>query len=312
MIVVLGSVCADHLFTVDKLPSIGQTISSLTNDILGGGKGANQALAAKRAGSDVALVGAVGSDTDAVPALATLSEAGVSLQHLRSIAGETGKAYVYVDSQGENFIVLVDAANGTLTVKDAEIAVGLAEGDVLILQQEIPTEVTKAALELARSRDIKTMLNIAPVSHASAQLAPLADIVLANEHEWKLLSESLGEPVIDPKGWVALHNQILVVTKGSDGASVYAPTGCFDVAAPTIKPVDTVGAGDTFCGFFAAAISAGRPLDFAANVGVTAASLACLTAGAQASIPTQSEVATFIVNAGIAATKGHQNYIRSR
>jgi len=293
MIVVLGSVCADHLFTVDKLPSVGQTISSLTNDILGGGKGANQALAAKRAGADVALVGAVGSDDDAVPALATLSKAGVSLQHLRAIAGETGKAYVYVDRHGENFIVLVDAANGTLTVKDAETAVDLAENDVLILQQEIPTEVTRAALELARPNNIKTILNIAPVSDASSQLAPLADIVLANEHEWKLLSESLGEPVIDPQGWVALHNQILVITKGGEGASVFSPTGSFDVDAPSIKPIDTVGAGDTFCGFFAAAISAGEPLKHAVEIGVTAASLACLTSGAQASVPTRLEVAAF-------------------
>jgi ribokinase len=290
MIGVLGSCNVDYHLAVTHLPSSGQTVSSLGTHIFAGGKGANQALAARRAGAEVTLVAAVGPDNDAKVAVASLVEAGVRLDHLRSVNVETGKAHVYVDTKGENFIVLTPGANRALTIHDAEVAVAAAEDGVLILQQEISDEVTEAALHHSRRKNVKSIFNISPFSASSPDLASLADIVLANEHEWNFLADGSGTDPKLPERWVAQRDQILVVTKGRHGAFLFSRDQSFHVPAPLIAPIDTVGAGDTFCGYFAASIAEGCSLHRAVGCGVIAASLACLASGAQPSIPTRAQV----------------------
>ncbi len=289
MIVVLGSVNIDICLEVESLPLAGETVHARSRRYFGGGKGANQVLAAKRAGAEVAFFGAVGPDRYAETALRELVEAGIPISEIAVVEEETGSANIYVDSRGENCIVVVEGANGLVGADAAATAVQRAKGGLLVLQQEIPFAATHRALELARTCGIRTILNVSPFDETSAELSRLADIVIANQHEWSQLSGGVDASTA-MQAWSRRHNQTIVVTKGADGVGVASPLEYFEVAAPTIQPRDTVGAGDTFCGYFAAELDRGGSLLEATTIAVTAASIACLKAGAQSSIPLRHEV----------------------
>ncbi|WP_417426080.1 ribokinase [Hoeflea sp.] len=296
MITVIGSVNMDLIATTPRLPEPGETVSGTDFSTAQGGKGANQALAAQRAGASVRMTGAVGDDGFAAEALALLDEAGADLSSVRHIEGPTGTAMILVGGDGENMIVIIPGANGHVTVEDAEQAVSrMAEGDTLLLQMEIPQAATEAALVAARAVGIKSILNIAPLTDAVERLAPLADIVIANETEFARLSGRPAETLDAARAELeALHKatgQCMIITLGGDGV-LWARDGAIEhVASLKIKPVDTVGAGDTFCGYLAQGLDAG--MDFAAAIrrAAVAGALACLKPGAQPSIPLASDVA---------------------
>ncbi|MBO9196896.1 ribokinase [Rhizobium sp. 16-449-1b] len=289
MIVVLGSINLDIRFEVESLPQAGETLHAHGRSHFGGGKGANQALAARRAGADAFLFGAVGDDQHAEIALQELVESGVSISDVAIVQEDTGSANIYVDWQGENCIVVAAGANGLVDIDMAATAVARAQKGLLVLQQEVPFDTNKAALELARLHDVRTVLNVSPFDATSAKLSRLADVVIANQHEWAKLSDGAEDPEA-MRAWSRRNNQILVVTKGAAGVTVSAPEEYFEVAAPGIQPLDTVGAGDTFCGYFAAELDRGGSLREAAEIAVVAASMACLQAGAQPSIPRRPDV----------------------
>ena len=289
MIVVLGSINIDIRYEVEELPSAGETIHSLCWSRFAGGKGANQALAAKRAGANVAFFGAAGKDNLAQEALLELREAGVSLSDVVFFSEATGLANIYVDRQGENFIVVTAGANNLVDAKMAEAAVNRADSGFLVLQQEIPVDTTMTALKLARSRGVRTILNVSPFDIISHTFSLLADITIANENEWLRLAEG-SEVAASMQTWSKENQKTLVVTKGARGVCVASPSEFFEVAAPSIHAIDTVGAGDTFCGYFAAALDAGQSYQEAARVAVVAASLACREAGTQISIPSREQV----------------------
>ena len=293
MITVFGSTNLDQVGTVSRLPGPGETVAGGTFSMAPGGKGANQALAARRAGAAVRHVSAVGNDAFVGLALALLDEAGVDLSQMRKAAAATGIAMIFVDTAGENVIAVLPGANGTLTSSDAEAAIGAHDGGVLLLQQEIPQAATRRALELARERGITTVLNTAPFLDTTIDVAPLASILIANETEFSLLT---GRPISELDGamadWARMHGQTIIVTLGGDGARAVTADGrVIAVPALDIKPVDTVGAGDTFCGYLAAGLDAGMTLEAAMRRAAVAASLACLKPGAQPAIPLASEVA---------------------
>ncbi|WP_322990099.1 ribokinase [Hoeflea sp.] len=295
MITVIGSVNMDLIATTPRLPEPGETVSGTDFSTAQGGKGANQALAAQRAGAQVKMTGAVGDDGFAAEALALLDEAGADLSSVRRIEGPTGTAMILVGGDGENMIVIIPGANGHVTVEDAEQAVArMAEGDTLLLQMEIPQAAIEAALVAARAGGIKSILNIAPLTDAVERLAPLADIVIANETEFARLSGRPAETLDAARAELeALHKatgQCMIITLGGDGV-LWARDGAIEhVASLKIKPVDTVGAGDTFCGYLAQGLDAG--MDFAAAIrrAAVAGALACLKPGAQPSIPLASDV----------------------
>jgi len=293
MIVVLGSINLDIRLEVDSLPLAGETIHAHNRQYFGGGKGANQALAAKRADGDVSFFGAVGSDTLAERALAELVEADVPILDIAVVREETGSANIYVDRHGENCIVITAGANGLVDVDMAAAAVASASASakrgLLVFQQEIPFETNKAALELARLHGVRTILNVSPFDVTSAELSRLADIIIANQHEWAKLSNGADDPDA-MRAWSGRNDQPLVVTRGAGGVVVSAPMEYIGVAAPVIQPIATIGAGDTFCGYFAAELDCGRSLKEAAGIAVVAASVACLRAGAQPSIPLRFDV----------------------
>ena len=293
MITVFGSTNLDQVGTVSRLPKPGETVAGGTFSMAAGGKGANQALAARRAGAEVRHFSAVGADAFADLALDLLKADGVDLSNVKISSGPTGIAMIFVDGHGENVIAVLPGANGTLTPADADKALaGLGQGAVLMLQQEIPQAATERALDLARARGVISILNTAPYLESTKAIAPKAAILVANETEFGLLSgtgiEELDAAMLD---WATAHDQTVIVTLGPDGAKAATPTGVFQVPAMQVKPVDTVGAGDTFCGYLAAGLDSGLDLEAAMRRAAVAASLACLNPGAQPAIPYARDVA---------------------
>ncbi|ODT76779.1 MAG: ribokinase [Pelagibacterium sp. SCN 64-44] len=292
MITVFGSTNLDQIGTVTRLPRPGETVAGGTFSMAPGGKGANQALAARRAGAEVRHVSAVGDDAFADLALDLLEAGGVDLGRLRRTEAATGIAMIFVDAAGENVIAILPGANGTIGPEDAERSLAdLGAGDILLVQQEVPQAATRRALDIARDKGARSVLNTAPYLPDTAELAPLADIVVANETEFSLLS---GRPIAELDAamadWVARTGRTIVVTLGPDGARAMTPDGPLSVPAHKVDPLDTVGAGDTFCGYLAAALDAGHDLETAMRRAAIAGSLACLKAGAQPAIPLKADV----------------------
>ena len=287
MIVVFGSTNLDQIGTVERFPRPGETVAGGTFSTAPGGKGANQALGARRAGAMVRLVSAVGFDSFAEVAMAQLRADGVDISRVAQRHEPTGIAMIFVDALGENVISVLPGANGTVTPQDAENALAdLTEGDVLLVQQEIPQASTRRALTLAREKGALSVLNTAPFLEDTRAISQLADIVVANESEFTLLTgrkiEELNEAA---EHWVRTTGRTLVVTLGPQGAYARNPEAHFRVPAHPVEPADTVGAGDTFCGYLAAGLGEGLNFRKALERAAIAASLACCKAGAQHAMP---------------------------
>lgn len=292
MITVFGSTGLDQIGTVPRLPGPGETVLGGVFATAPGGKGSNQALAARRAGSQVKHVGAVGDDLFATEATALLRAGGVDLTALKVSPGATAVAMIFVDADGENCIAVLPGANATITPADADAALAsLPKGSIVMLQQEIAQPATERALDIARARGLVSILNTAPYLDTTPDLAPKASILVANETEFELLTghgiEELDAAMTD---WAREHNQTVIVTLGPDGAKAAVDGKLIHVPAMPVKPVDTVGAGDTFCGYLAAGLDAGLDLEAAMTRAAVAASLACLKPGAQPAIPLAAEV----------------------
>ncbi|MDB5562272.1 MAG: hypothetical protein JWN11_1690 [Hyphomicrobiales bacterium] len=293
MITVFGSTGLDLIGTVPRLPKPGETVLGGTFAMSPGAKGANQALAAKRAGSEVRHVCAVGDDDFANRALVMLREGGVDLSAMKVTPGPTGVASIFVDAAGENAIAVLPGANGTLTAADAEGALaGLGKGAILMLQQEIPQAATERALDLARAQGVISILNTAPFLDSTPALAGKAAILVANETEFALLCNGQTDPLEGlMRDWAKAHGQTVIVTLGAAGARAATATGeWIDVPAHAVVPVDTVGAGDTFCGYLAAGLDKSLSLKEAMRRAAIAASLACLKPGAQPAVPMVADV----------------------
>ena len=294
MIYVLGSINLDMIASGQRLPQPGETVSATNFKTAAGGKGANQALAAARAGASVNMVGAVGRDEFVHQALAELRKENVTLDDVRAVPGSTGIAIILVDERGENVIVIIAGANGEVSEQDALNAVKkMSRNDILMMVQEVPDAALKVALEAARQKGIKTLLNIAPTTKNTRELALLADIIVANQTEFSALIDQV-QPAEDfehnAATWTKENDKTLIITLGGDGAVGFTPDQRFKVNALDIVPVDTVGAGDTFCGYLAAGLSQGKSLPGALKTAAIAGSLACLRHGAQPAIPHAREV----------------------
>ena len=241
------------------------------------------------------MFGAVGNDNFAEPALRLLRDAGTGLTHVRRVDGPTGTAFIMVDPDGEKIIAVVLGANGRVDTEDAAAVVGsMQPGDYLVLQLEIPAEATRAALSAARQAAIVSVINTAPLTAEAADLAALAEIVVANETEFELLAgRSLATAANRGADLMRMHRetgQTLIVTLGTDGVIAARDGALVRVGSLTIEPVDTVGAGDTFYGFLAAGLDAGLAFQTALERAAAGGSLACLKAGAQPAITTAAEV----------------------
>lgn len=295
MITVLGSINIDLVARTSRLPGPGETVAGNSSEILPGGKGANQALAARRAGAQVRMVGAVGQDMFAEHALSFLKKDGVVLDAVRRTEGATGTALIMIGGDGENMIAVVPGANGMLRREDVDDCLAAMQaGELLMMQMEIPEELVRHALIAARGLGLRTLLNIAPATSDIGGVASLADIVVANESEFELLVGGALESRCEQEDALRrLHRQTgqtIVVTLGSAGAMAIADGTILKAPGLAITPVDTVGAGDTFCGYFAVGLERGDNLQTALTDAAIAGSLACLRPGAQAGMPERSEL----------------------
>ncbi|MGV2106376.1 ribokinase [Agrobacterium vitis] len=290
MITVFGSINMDLIATTSRLPKPGETVAGNGFATAAGGKGANQALAARRAGAQVRMAGAVGKDGFAAPALALLEESGTDLDSVKTVAEATGTALILVGGDGENMIAVVPGANGSLTSADASATIKtMTRSDSLVLQLEIPAAAVETALHEAKAAGIRSILNIAPLTDEAARLGRMADIVIANETEFERLAGETNMGAAEREAaLVRLHGetgQILIVTLGAEGVIAIRDGKIERASGLTIEPVDTVGAGDTFCGYLAAGLDAGFAFEEALQRAAVAGSLACLKAGAQPAIP---------------------------
>lgn len=211
---------------------------------------------------------------------------------MRRADAATGIAMIFVDGEGENVIAILPGANGTVSAADADAALGgLSSSDTILVQQEVPQAATRRALEIAREKGTRSIINTAPFLPDTPEMAGLADIVVANETEFALLS---GRPIEELDAamdeWVQKTGRTIVVTLGPDGARAVSPEDKFAVPAYKVTPVDTVGAGDTFCGYLAASLDAGLTLEQSMRRAAVAGSLACLNPGAQPAIPLAKDV----------------------
>ena len=280
MIVVFGSINVDLLVPVPHLPSLGETVLGGDYRIAPGGKGANQALAARRAGSDVAMVGAVGRDAFAEIALSLLRQGGVELSLVAISERPTGCATITIDAAGENQIAVASGANLAVTAAQVPDQL-LGPETVLVLQREVPMPENAALIRHARERGSRVVLSLAPAGPIDPAKFEDIDILIANEGE---------STALDP-GVAGRLRQALVVTRGSAGAMAYLANGStIEVPALKIVPVDTTGAGDAFAGVLAAALDQGLPLDAALRRASAAGALACLVVGAQPAMPDRAAI----------------------
>ncbi len=268
-IVVLGSINMDLVTTVDHLPAPGETLLGNGFQTLTGGKGANQANAAARAGGSVSFVGAIGDDAFADRLHGGLTAAGVSTDHMRRVPGSSGIAAITVDAAAENSIVVVPGANGAvlgLTDADGDLIRG---ADMLVCQLEIPLSAVVTAAGIAVAAGVPVLLNPSPVRELPAELLAAVSLLVVNEGE----AAALGADAVSAVPHV-------VTTLGSRGARYRGPDEDFEIPAPRVTPVDTTGAGDAFAGALAVAWASGTPARQAVQRACVAGALATQFEGA--------------------------------
>jgi ribokinase len=302
MVIVFGSINLDLVTRVARFPAPGETVGAESFATYPGGKGANQALAAARAGAAVRLYGAVGTDAFADAALALLLAGGVDLDRVKRAAAPTGCATILVDAHGENCIAVAAGANA-LVDPDAVPDSVLGPGNVLVLQHEIPDQANAALIARAHQAGARIILNAAPARPLSIELLRQIDVLVVNEveaaalatqHGWPATAQAFAAAAIA----AAAPNVAVVVTLGKEGALAASGTETIRVRAPDVEVVDTTGAGDAFVGVLAAAIDARAKLPDALRAAVVAGSLACTAAGAQPALPRHEAIVAALRSVG--------------
>ncbi|AGS68952.1 ribokinase [Streptomyces collinus] len=288
-IAVLGSMNMDLVAYVDKAPQRGETVTGREFHTIPGGKGANQAIAAARAGATVSMIGAVGNDGYGVRLRDTLEHSGVDTDFLRTVEGASGTAHIVVDDEGGNSIVVVPGANGTVDHLSPGDESVIATADALLLQLEIPQAAVLAGAAAARRHGVRTVLTPAPAQPIAPELLAATDLLVPNEFEAVTLTGRT-----DPREAAAALLDLVpevVVTLGATG-SLYLARGTepLVVPAPRVRAVDSTGAGDTFVGALAVALAEEKPVREALSWAAAAAALSVQRVGATASMPYRQEI----------------------
>lgn len=294
-IVVVGSSNTDMIIKLDRIPKPGET--RLGGEFLtaAGGKGANQAVAAARAGGEVTLIARVGQDMFGERAIAGLIENGVNVDYVQYDESPSGVAMIFVGEDGENSIGVGSGANAKLTpsdVRKAKAAINAA--DVVVMQLETPLETVQAAADLAAARGALVILNPAPAQRLPAKLLKKISILTPNESEAELLTgvKVDSEDACARAADVLLSKGVatVIITLGSQGAYLATAELKRRVAGFSAKAVDTTAAGDVFNGALAVALAEGRSMTDAVRFANAAGAIAVTKIGAQPSAPTRSEI----------------------
>jgi ribokinase len=296
-VLVIGSSNTDLVCRAARIPAPGETVTGRSFATFAGGKGANQAVAAARAGAAVSFVGARGDDDFGVARMHELLAEGIDASRLRVVPGaSSGVALIIVDDRGENQIVYVPGTNADISVDDATAALRDVAFRVLSLTFETPFETVAYAVR-HHPNDAVIVLNAAPYDERLSELLSDIDVLICNEVEASAL---LGRPVTitsalaDSQAIVERGPRSVVLTLGGFGAVAAEVSDVWHVPAPTAQVVDTTGAGDAFCGALCAWLALGEPLREAVRAGVAAGSLAVTRDGAQASLPARSEIVAML------------------
>lgn len=289
MILVAGSANLDYVVRAPHIPAPGETVLGHGFATYPGGKGANQAVAARKAGGHTThMLLALGHDAQAQPIEASLSAAGVHLHRVLVTDAATGCAFICVDDRGENAITVAPGANSRLLPAHLPALEGYSH---LMLQLEIPMDTVLAYARAARAHGVKVVLNVAPARPLPPELLALVDILLVNEGELATLAGARGSIAAQLQ---RLAVPVVVVTLGAHGCCAKVNGALSVQPAFAIEPVDSTGAGDTFCGMLVARLAQGHGMADALRHATAAGALACLKPGAQASIPDAVAVELFL------------------
>lgn len=299
-IVVVGSVNTDMYILLDRLPGPGETLLGGRFQMQPGGKGANQAVAAARAGSEVFLVANLGDDLFGRDMITNLQRERVAIDFVSlDRAAPSGVAMIMVDSAGENVIAVAPGANARLSIDQVKKARTRVEGaSYVLIQLEVPFDTVGCAVDMARAQDVPVILNAAPAptSPLPDALVAKVDTLVVNEHEAAVLSgiRIAGDADAESAARAIQGKGVrrVVITLGSRGALALAAKPQF-VSARKVDAVDTVGAGDAFCGALATALAEGLDFADAVSFANAAAALACTKVGAQASLPARVDIESF-------------------
>ena len=301
-IIVIGSLNADLVQNVDRLPKAGETIIGGNLETFSGGKGANQAVAAGRMGARVSMIGQLGSDSLASLLLASPKSAGVDADLVGKSDCSTGAAVILVLPDGENVIVISPGANATVTPALATDRLSvLREGSYLLSQLEIPIESVQESLAVAKARNATTILDPAPARPLSTDLLRNVDYLTPNETETMTLLGAASLSMDDDSNIalaarkiLALGPRTVVLKLGARGCMIASEQGSIRVPGFKVSAVDTTAAGDVFNGAFATALAEGKEVPDAARFANAAAALSVTRPGAQNSVPSRGEVNRYL------------------
>lgn len=292
-VVVFGSANMDLVTYVETAPRLGETVRGREFVTVPGGKGANQAIAAAKAGARVHMIGAVGEDDLGLRLRETLGGAGVETSALRTVPGHSGTAHIVVDASGGNSIVVVAGANAAMTGLVPGDEALIAGADSLLLQLEIPLEGVAAAAATARRHAVRVVLTPAPAVELPEHLLSQVDLLLPNEHEAAVLT-GRHEPGRALRELLARVPEV-VITMGDRGSLYGNRDGeILHTPAYPVRPVDTTAAGDTFAGVLSAALGEGMAIPGALRMAAAASALSVRCRGASSSMPTRAEIAEFL------------------
>jgi ribokinase len=298
-VVVIGSTMTDMIAYVDKVPEAGQTLVGNSFALGFGGKGANQAVMARRFGADVSMINSVGSDLFAKSTLENFEKEGISTKFIRTEPGSSGIAPIWVDSEGNNRIIIIPGANNLMDPKQGEAALAnLPDEGVIVGQFEIPQEVTAAAFKAAKKKNMITILNPAPFAPINPELIKYSDYLIPNESEFAALDSANRQP--DSESVKAVGSALgckLIVTLGEKGVGYIDGDGEYKIiAAAKVNAIDTTGAGDAFIGAFAFALANKWSETDALKLACQSASQSVTKKGTQTSYPTKEEAQIILNN----------------
>lgn len=297
-ILVLGSINMDHVTRVEKTPEVGQTVLGLGLDLIPGGKGANQAVAMARLGADVALIGCVGSDGEGETLLAGLEKENVDLEGVqRKGVSATGQAWIMVNADGDNSIVVIPGANHAMSPESLKMD-WFSKRDLFAAQLEMPLPLVHRALEMARERGLTTVLNPAPAAILPQAMLSLVDLLIPNETEFAVLT---GIAPVDEKALEKGCQKLLdegvgkvLVTRGAKGAWYMEKGRILQQTAVETPVVDTTAAGDSYIGALLATLSQGESMETAMTRAGLCAAFTVGKPGAQPSLPDRDDLERFL------------------
>jgi len=293
-IAVIGSLNMDYSLKVRKLPDKGETILASSFYTAAGGKGANQAVAARRLGAEVYMIGAVGRDSNGKELCSKLEAEGISTAGIKKADVPTGNAMITVDDAGGNTIVVYPGANAEVDNSWLGENIAMMEAvDFVVLQLEIPMETVAAAVLTAKKMGKKVMLNPAPAAEIPQELYNMIDVMTPNETELALLT---GTRDIDAGARLLLEREAksVVVTLGEEGCLFMDNSGSINIRSFKVKAIDSTAAGDCFNAALAVALCEGKTIEEALSFSNAAGAIAVTRQGAQESLPLRDEVERFL------------------